>query len=179
MTDAAIWLRVSTTDQHEANQLPDLERFCEHHGYNIRWVYTVEDSAWQDDKGGPEYQATLQQAFDDAWRGDFSVFVVWALDRITRLGAEDLLRIIREFRERGCTVLSVQESWLNTSPEIQDVLVALAGWVAQQESRRRSRRTKAGIARRKAQGLPFGGRQPGAKDKKKRRTDGYRARWAS
>jgi DNA invertase Pin-like site-specific DNA recombinase len=46
----------------------------------------------------------------------------------------------------------VRESWLNGSPEVQDVLVAFAGWMAQMESRRKSERIKAGLARRQAEG---------------------------
>jgi DNA invertase Pin-like site-specific DNA recombinase len=57
------------------------------------------------------------------------------LDRITREGAEGALRLIRQLRERGCTLVSVQESWLNGSPEVQD---SFAGWMAQQESARHS-----------------------------------------
>ena len=101
-----------------------------------------------------------------------------SLDRITREGAEGALRIIRQFRERGCIIVSVQESWLNGSPEIQDVLVAFAGWMAQQESARRSERIKAGLERRRAEGKPVGGRKPGARDKRKRSCDGYVAAWA-
>jgi putative DNA-invertase from lambdoid prophage Rac len=104
------------------------------------------------------------------------VVVVWALDSITRNGAEDVLRLIRQFRERGCMLLSVQESWLNTSPEIQDVLVAFAAWMAQMESKRRSERIRTGLERRKAAGLPVG-RQPGAVDKAKRKRSGYVARY--
>ena len=173
---AALWLRVSTTEQDERNQLPALEKFAAHHGHQVTARYELEDSAWQAKDNG-EYRAALKRAMDDAWRGEFSVIIVWALDRITREGAEGALRIIRQFRERGCVVLSVQESWLNGSPEVQDVLIAFAGWMAEQESRRRSERVKAGIARRKASGQSFGGRAPGAKDKRPRRTGGYRAAW--
>jgi DNA invertase Pin-like site-specific DNA recombinase len=104
------------------------------------------------------------------------VIVVWALDRITREGAEGALRIIRQFRERGCAVVSIKESWLNGSPEVQDVLVAFAGWMGQQESRRRSERIRSGLERRRAQGKPVG-RQPGAADKKPRKRAGYVASW--
>jgi putative DNA-invertase from lambdoid prophage Rac len=135
--------------------------------------YDVSDSAF---KNGPKYTATLKTALDDAWKGDFHVIVVWALDRISRNGAEDVLRLVRQFRERGCVLLSVQESWLDTTPEIQDVLVAFAGWMAQQESRRRSERIRAGLEHRKAQGLPVG-RQPGPADKSKRKRSGYVARY--
>lgn len=48
--------------------------------------------------------------------------------------------------------------------------------LADEESQRRSALTKAGIARRKAAGLPVG-RQPGAADKKPRKRSGYVARW--
>ena len=81
------------------------------------------------------YKATLRRALDDAHAGKFTVLVVWALDRITREGAYGALRVIRQFGNRGCAVISVKESWLNGSPEIQDVLVAFAGWMAQQERR--------------------------------------------
>jgi DNA invertase Pin-like site-specific DNA recombinase len=108
--------------------------------------------------------------------GKFSVLVVWALDRVTREGAEGALRIIRQFKQRGCVVVSVKESWLNTAPEVQDVLVAFAGWMAQQESRRRSERIRAGLERRRAEGKPVG-RQPGSTDNKPRRRSGYVASW--
>jgi len=171
-TKAATWFRVSTGHQDTDNQVPEVERFAGHHDYTIAKRYTVSESAWNGGKDGGEYKAALQAALDDAWRGEFSVLIVWALDRLSRGGAEDVLRLIRQFRERGCTIVSVQESWLNGSPEIQDVLVAFAGWMGQQESARRSERIKAGLARRKAEGKPVGGRKPGAKDVKPRSTAG-------
>jgi DNA invertase Pin-like site-specific DNA recombinase len=173
---AAIWLRVSTGHQDSDNQVPDLERFTAHHGYEVTETYTVSESAWNGGKDGGEYKRALQQALDDAHAGEFSILVVWALDRVTREGAEGALRIIRKFRERGCTIVSVKESWLTGSPEVQDVLVAFAGWMAQQESTRRSERIKAGLARRQSEGKPVG-RQPGSSDKKPRRRSGYVARW--
>jgi DNA invertase Pin-like site-specific DNA recombinase len=106
------------------------------------------------------------------------VLIVWALDRLTRGGAEDTLRLIRQFRERGCIIVSIQETWLNGNPEIQEVLVAFAGWMAQQESARRSARIKAGLERCKAEGKPVGGAaSKRGKDRKPRRRDGYLAAW--
>ncbi|MGH3403226.1 MAG: recombinase family protein [Streptosporangiaceae bacterium] len=164
--NAAIWLRVSSSDgrQHRDNQVPDVERFADHHGYEIGPRYEVDDTAWKDG-GGAEYKATLKRALDAAWQGKFKVIIVWALDRITREGAEGALRLIRQFRERGVTLVSVKESWLNGSPEIQDVLVAFAGWVAEQESARRSERVRIGMARARAEGKQVGGRKPGARNR--------------
>jgi DNA invertase Pin-like site-specific DNA recombinase len=175
VTGAAVWLRVSAGHQDSDNQVPDVERFAAHHGYQITERYAVSDSAWKNG-GGPEYRKTLQRALDDAHAGRFRVLIVWALDRIVREGAEDALRIFRQFRQRGCIVVSVKESWLNGSPEVQDILIAFAGWMAQRESDHRSERIKVGIARRKAAGLPVG-RQQGAADKHQRRRSGYVAAW--
>jgi DNA invertase Pin-like site-specific DNA recombinase len=174
-TKAAVWLRVSTGHQDSDNQVPDVEQFAAHHGYEITETYTVSDSAWKNG-GGPEYKATLQRALDEAHAGKFGVLIVWALDRIVRNGAEEALRIFRQFSQRGCTVVSVKELWLNGSPEVQEILIAFGGWMAKRESDRRSERIRAGLARRRAEGKPVG-RQPGVKDKKTRKRSGYVAAW--
>ena len=57
-----------------------------------------------------------------------------------------------------------------------ELLASIYSWIAVEESRRRSERTKAGLDRRRRQGLPVG-RQPGSTDKKPRRRSGYVARW--
>jgi putative DNA-invertase from lambdoid prophage Rac len=177
-TKAALWIRVSTDHQFTENQEPQLESFVKHHGYKLVKRYELSDSAWNDNGGG-EYRATLKRAQDDAWRGEFDVLIVWALDRIVRGGAEEALRIFRQFSERKCTILSVQESWLNGSPEVQDVLIAFAGWMAKLESDRRSERIKAGLKRRKAEGKPMGGAaSKRSKDKRPRKTEGYVQAWA-
>jgi hypothetical protein len=40
VTAAAVWLRVSTGHQDSDNQVPDLERFTAHHGYDVAETYT-------------------------------------------------------------------------------------------------------------------------------------------
>jgi len=174
---AAIWLRVSTDEQDAQNQIAAITRFCDAHNLVIVKRYEISDTAWNGGKDGGLYQRTLKQAQDDAWKGEFRAVVVWALDRITRGGAEDTLRLVRTFDQRGATLLSVEESWLNTSSEVKDVLVAFAGWMAQQESKRRSQRVKASVEKRRAAGVPVG-RPKGAKDKGTRSKLGYHEQWA-
>ncbi len=62
-----------------------------------------------------------------------------------------------------------QESWTEAPGELAELLFTLTGWVARMESQRRSERTRAGLARVKAQGKRLG-RPPGSKDKRKRRS---------
>ena len=70
-------------------------------------------------KGGGENPAVPQRALDYVWAGKLSLLIVWALGRITRDGGQGALRVIRQFRERGCSLVSARESWLNGSPEVQ------------------------------------------------------------
>jgi putative DNA-invertase from lambdoid prophage Rac len=184
--NVAVWYRVSGDGQTVDNQVPDVQRFTGHHGYTVTRTYEISDSAW---KQGPEYRRAIQQALDDAQQGHFSVLVVWALDRIVRSGSEagksapeEALSLFRQFGQRHVSVVSVKEPWLTGSPEIQSVLISFAAWVAEQESRRRSERVKAGMARAKLEGTrsgkPIGGRKSGARDRKPRAREGYAAEQA-
>ena len=175
MTKAAIWTRVSTDRQHNDNQLPDLERLCAHRGWDIVKHYTLSDVSAHNGA----HRSTLHAMLSDAHRGEFDVLVVWAIDRICRQGIEELLRLVRELRERNVSFVSVQEPWLSGSDTTTELLAAIAAWVAYQESARRSERIKAGLARRRAQGKPMGGAaSKRGRDRKPRRTEGYRESWA-
>lgn len=176
-TNAAVWLRVSGDEQTSDNQEPDLARFTSHHGYTVTRTYRISDSAW---KQGPAYRQALADMLQDARSGHFSVLCVWSLDRIVRSGSEadksaseEALALIRHLTQNHVTLVSMKESWLSASPEIASVLISFAAWVAESESKRRSERVRAGMARAKSQGKRVGGRQVGATDKKTRRTDGY------
>ncbi|MGO9900594.1 MAG: recombinase family protein [Solirubrobacteraceae bacterium] len=71
--NAAIWVRVSTDRQHEDNQIHDLERLCQHRGWEITRRYEIADASVY--KG--EHRQALQRMLEDAYRGEFSVLVVW------------------------------------------------------------------------------------------------------
>lgn len=114
-----------------------------------------------------------------------SFALVWAIDGLHRRGIEDTLSVLRQLYERGCDVWSHQEPWLVTSePRMRELLIAFMAWMAQQESARRSGRIKADIERRRhdiAAGRiegTVGGRKQGARDRRRRSSDGYEAAWA-
>lgn len=110
----------------------------------------------------------LPEALDDARAGRYEVMLVRALDRLERGGIEPTLRVMRQLRERGVLVVSMQEPWTDAGGEMQERLTAVMAWLARMESQRRSERVRAGPARRKARGLPVG-RQPGARDRRPRK----------
>ena len=109
---------------------------------------------------------------DGLKRGRYGVVHCWAINRLTRQGASETLQAVNRITNSGGTLVSLQEPWVETSGELRELLIAIVGWVANFESRRRSERIKSGLAARKAAGLPVG-RKPGAKDRRPRKVSGY------
>ena len=160
---AAIYNRVSTSEQDATNQLLALSDWAECRGYEVVESYAETESAWRDG-----HEQELGRLLIDARKGKFDIVLVWALDRLSREGALAILTLVHRFRVYGVQVISYQETWTEAPGEIGEVLFALTGWVAEMESRRRSERTKAGLRRAVAQGKTLG-RPPGSKDKRRRK----------
>ena len=169
---AALYLRVSTTEQDTANQLPALEDYARRHDLDITQVYSESETAW---KNG--HQSQLAQLLKDARGSKFQVVLIWALDRLSREGALAILSLVDKFKRHGVKVISYQESWSEAPGELAEVLYAICGWVARMESQRRSERTKAGLMRVKANGKVLG-RPQGSQDKRQRSRRGYLLRYA-
>ena len=77
-----------------------------------------------------------------------------------------ILSLVQKLSACGVKVLSYQESWTEALRELAELLYALTGWVARMESQRKSRQTKAGLARVAAQGKKLG-RPKGSKEEEK------------
>lgn len=171
---AAIYSRVSTSEQEVENQTAALTEWAKQRGFNVVRVYEEEESAWR-----AGHQRELANLLRDARRQRFGIVLVWALDRLSREGSLAILTLVHRLGAHGVKVLSYQEGWTEAPGELGELLYALTGWVARMESQRLSERTKAGLARAVAQGTKLG-RPAGSKDKKKRRkTVGRPPVWAS
>ena len=145
------WARVSTNRQETDNQLRQLRELAERRGMPIGAVYPVEVSAW---KGW--HRKDLGQVLRDAHGHRFDWLLVWALDLLSRQGPLETLQIVDRFSRAGRQVIPLQESWTEVAGEMRDLMLALVGWVARFESRRRSERVKAGMARALTEGKRIG-----------------------
>jgi DNA invertase Pin-like site-specific DNA recombinase len=144
---AAIYARVSTVDQTTANQLGDLRRLAEARGWSPV-LYEEQESAA---KHRPVYERLMQDARTGKLRG----VVVWALDRLHRSMVGAILAVV-ELDRLGVPVVSVREPWLDTAGPTRPLLVAIFGWVAEQERARLIERTHAGIRRAREKGTRSG-----------------------
>ena len=166
----ALFERVSDPHQDTGPQHLALVQEAERRGLVVARVFDVTASGYA---GQQERQLT--ELVSGLRRREYTYVLIWAIDRLTRQGVSETLQAVHRIADAGGTLLSLQESWVETSGELRDLLLSIVGWVANFESRRRSERIKAGLARRRAAGLAVG-RKPGAKDKKPRRVSGYYVR---
>ncbi len=165
---AAVYLRTSTQEQHPENQLPEIKEYCQTHDHDIVGIYREQESAWRSGR-----QVELRRLLEDCQSSRvFDILIVWSLDRLSRQGIASILNLITMLRLYGVRVVSLKESWMETDGPMQELLLAAFGWAAQYESRIKSERTLAGLARARAEGEKLG-RPAGSKDKQKRNRRGY------
>jgi DNA invertase Pin-like site-specific DNA recombinase len=144
---AAIYLRVSTDRQTSENQLAEVRQLALARGYEPVIYEEVESAA----KARP----VLDRMLGDVRAGRVQAVAVWALDRLHR-SMTGAINTVLELDRLGAPVLSVREGWLDTSGPVRPLLVAIFGWVAEQERTRLIERTKAGLERARREGKRLG-----------------------
>jgi DNA invertase Pin-like site-specific DNA recombinase len=147
-----LYARVSTSDgrQNAGNQLTVLRQWADRLGGNILEEYVDEASGSKADR------MALNRLMDDAHKRKFDVVLIWALDRMSREGIARLSGYLERLKACGVRVLSHQEPWLDTAGPVADLLIAIFGWVAQQERSRIRERVLAGLETAKARGKKLG-----------------------
>lgn len=148
----AIYARVSTKDKSQEvdNQLVELRRFAGTQGWEIEAEYVDQET------GRHAERKWFKWMFEDAAKHRFDVVLFWSLDRLTREGALETLQHLNTLSSYGVGFRSFTESYLDSCGMFKDAVIAILGTIAKQESHRLSERVKAGLKRRKAQGLPIG-----------------------
>jgi DNA invertase Pin-like site-specific DNA recombinase len=158
----ALYARVSLEEsnkddrryQEPENQLVPLREWAHVQGWEV--VGEFVDRASGGDRNRPEFIKMINQGMLLQFRS----ILVWKLDRFSREGISHTLAYIEKLKKRGVAVKSMTESWLDTSQEnpLSEMLLSIFSWVASEERRKISERTKLGIQRRKNIGQWRGGR---------------------
>jgi DNA invertase Pin-like site-specific DNA recombinase len=134
---AVLYLRVSGDKQDAENQRGDLNKIAAVRGLDVVHVYQETASAA---KHRPAFEAMLA----DARAGAFGTLVIWALDRFGRSMTGNLQAVL-ELDSIGVQVVSVKESWLDTTGPVRSLLIAIFSWIAEQERARLIERTQAAL----------------------------------
>ena len=102
MKRAALYLRVSTVDQHPESQLHDLEQMAQQRDYAVVERYTDRITGTKARRPG------LDQMLADARRGRFDIVLVWACDRLAR-SVRHFLEVLDELNHLNVEFVSFRE----------------------------------------------------------------------
>ncbi len=150
MKRVAIYLRVSTVDQHPETQLYDLRNLAAQRGFEVVKEYTDKISGTKARRPG------LDQLIADARRRRFDVVLVWAFDRMAR-SVRHLLETLDELNHLGIEFVSFREN-IDTGGPLGRALVVIIGAIAEIERNLIIERVRAGMRRAKLEGRQIGRR---------------------
>jgi len=145
---AALYLRVSTVDQHPETQLHDLRQMAAQRGYAIVNEYTDRISGTKVKRPG------LDQMMADARRGCFDVIIVWASDRIAR-SVKHFLEVLDELNRINVEFVSFREQ-IDTGGPLGRAIVVIIGAIAELERNLIVERVRAGMRRARLDGTRIG-----------------------
>ena len=146
---AAIYVRVSTPDQHVESQLYDLRELASQRGFEV--VHEYEDRGVC---GKKARRPGLDLLMADARRKRFSVVLVAAFGRIAR-STRNFLQVIDELDSMGVEFISRREN-VDTSGPMGRLFVTIISAIAELERSLVVDRVKSGMRRAKLEGRQIG-----------------------
>jgi DNA invertase Pin-like site-specific DNA recombinase len=148
MKRAALYMRVSTLDQHPETQLHDLRQMAAQRDYEIINEYTDKASGVKARRPG------LDQMLADARRGRFDVLLVWASDRIAR-SVRHYLEVLDELSRLNIEYVSFREN-IDTGGPLGRAIVVIIAAIAELERSLIVERVRAGMRRAQLEGTHIG-----------------------
>ena len=148
MKRAALYLRVSTVDQHPESQLHDLRGLAAQRGFEIVQEYTDRISGTKSKRPG------LDQLLADARQGKFDILLVWALDRIAR-SVRHFLEVLDELNHLKIEFVSFREN-VDTGGPLGRAMVVIIGAISELERNLIIERVRAGMRRARLEGRRLG-----------------------
>ena len=141
MKRAALYLRVSTIDQHPETQLYDLRQMAAQRGYEIVQEYTDRIS------GAKARRPALDTMMHDARRGRFDAVLVWA--------SRHFLEVLDELNRINVEFVSFREQ-IDTGGPLGRAIVVIIGAIAELERNLIVERVRAGMRRARLEGTHIG-----------------------
>jgi DNA invertase Pin-like site-specific DNA recombinase len=148
MKRAALYMRVSTLDQHPETQLLDLRQMAAQRSLEIVAEFTDRIS------GAKARRPGLDQMMSDARRGKFDVILVWASDRLAR-SVKHFLDVLDELNRLNIEYVSFREN-IDTAGPLGRAIVVIIGAVAELERNLIIERVRAGMRRARLEGQHIG-----------------------
>ena len=151
MKRACIYARVSTDKQTVNNQLQDLHKVAERHGWEV--VSEYKDRGISGAKGRdkrPQFDAMLKAAN----RREFDVIMSWSVDRLGR-SLQHLVEFLQDVHAKGVDLYLHQQN-IDTGTPSGKAMFQMVGVFAEFERAMIQERVKAGLARARKEGKVLG-----------------------
>ena len=149
MKRAALYVRVSTVDQHPETQLHDLRQLAAQRGFAI-----VEEFTDHGVSGTRVRRPALDRMMTAARRGQFDIVVVWASDRLAR-SVRHFLEVLDELNRLNIEFVSFREN-IDTGGPLGRAVVVIISAIAELERSLIVERVRAGLRRARLEGRRLG-----------------------
>ncbi|HXB40791.1 MAG TPA: recombinase family protein [Bacteroidia bacterium] len=170
MKKIAYYIRCSNPDQNPELQIADIDSICN----EPHEIYKENQSAWAENVSRPVFNSVIglikKKKITDLY--------VWDLDRIfrNRQRLKDFFLVCKSF---GCNVHSFRQKWLedvNSIPPpfddiVKELLTNIFGWIAEEESEKRSSRIKMAVRKKDNGTFSYKGNKWGKKSLPKQTVD--------
>lgn len=139
--------------QEPDNQIEPLKQFAKDMNWNVKFVFIDRKSGA--DSNRPEFKKMLAEARQH----HFDLLLIWSLDRFSRESVLNTLSYLEQLKHHNIHLKSYTDG-IDTREmaDTQELIMLILMWQAQNERKNISKRTKAGIQRRKNLGIYKGGR---------------------
>ena len=142
MNRVAIYIRVSSVDQHPESQLLDLQLMASQRGFEVVEVYTDHGVS-----GARVKRPALDRLMADARKGRFDLLMVWSCDRLAR-STRHFLELLDELHHLGIEFISMREN-IDTANALGRALITIIAVLAELERAIIVERVRAGMRRAK------------------------------
>lgn len=171
MKETIVYIRTSTEEQNPQLQLRDCESLLKDLGKENYEVVEDKVSGWKEVK-----REGIEKIVKGIKDRSVKILVVWDLDRLyrNRIKTKEFLQLCKTY---GCKLFSYRQKFLNQIQELNlpkdfdflrdmmlNNLIEMLGWIAEDESKKKSDRTKNAIRKESGVTLSYKGNKWGRKN---------------
>jgi len=171
MKKTIIYLRTSTEEQNPENQKKDCVALVKKLGLQNYEIVIEQQSAFQNNQKRKKFENVRQLIK----KKQIESLVCWDLDRLYR-NRQKLLEFFNFCKVHNCKIYSARQEFLNAFDNLnlpqgfeflaemyRNNFLQFLGWIAEEESRKRSERVKSAVRKKQGRTISYRGKRWGRK----------------
>ena len=139
----------NTIEEETLRQIKELEDWCTKRGFDVSQKYI-------ETNGDGRQRPIFIQMMKDATKGRFDVLAVWSFRNFRRFAGVKDVKTISDLKRLGVMFVSYKEPFFDTTDNYSDALVSMFDWIADEEAKTVSQKTKTGLDKARREGTVIG-----------------------